>query len=304
MRLLSDAGINRREFLKKTALAGGVGMVNGAFAASGRSVSIIRAPGDPVAASAPVEWAVREVEQSLRARGVAVLFHQSIDQAAADDLCIAVSGAAAGRATALLETSGVSAPTAPESLTIAPGKAAGRPLLLACGADARGLVYALMEIADRVNYADDPFEALEVRAPIMERPAERVGDEEGGTDGEQAGEGEVAGAEGARELRLANTESDEGDELEDEAGAVENEVNGDEPLEGQIESERPAQPAKEHADPGNTAAVAALEDARQHAVGSHGDGQARVAHHERVEHSHAADDSAGHDGHVRGWDRR
>ncbi len=174
MRLLSDAGINRREFLKKTALAGGVGMVNGAFAASGRSVSIIRAPGDPVAASAPVEWAVREVEQSLRARGVAVLFHQSIDQAAADDLCIAVSGAAAGRATALLETSGVSAPTAPESLTIAPGKAAGRPLLLACGADARGLVYALMEIADRVNYADDPFEALEVRAPIMERPANLV----------------------------------------------------------------------------------------------------------------------------------
>jgi hypothetical protein len=145
-------------------------MVTGAFAASGRSVSIIRPPGDPVAAAAPVEWAVQELKHSLTARGVAVLFQQSIDQAAAGDLCIAVSGAAAGQATAFLEKLGVPAPTAPESLALVSAKAAGRPVLLTCGAEDRGLVYALLELADRVNYADDPFEALAVRAPITERP--------------------------------------------------------------------------------------------------------------------------------------
>ena len=174
MRLLSEAWINRREFLKKTALAGGAGMVNGAFAASGRSVSIIRTPSDPVAAPAPVEWAVQELKRSLAARGVAVLFHQSIEQAAAGDLCILVSGAAAGQAPEILEKSGVRAATAPESLALVSGKAAGQPLLLASGADARGLVYALLEFADRVNYADDPFEALEVPTPIIERPANVV----------------------------------------------------------------------------------------------------------------------------------
>jgi hypothetical protein len=43
-----------------------------------------------VAAAAPVEWAVREVERSLKAHGVAVLFHQSIEEAAVGDLCIAL----------------------------------------------------------------------------------------------------------------------------------------------------------------------------------------------------------------------
>jgi hypothetical protein len=174
MRLLSEAGINRREFLKKTALAGGAGMVNGALAASGRSGSIIRHASDSVAAAAPVEWAVQELKQSLMAHGVQVQFHQSIEQAAAGDFCIVVSGAGARQALEFLEKSGVRAPTAPESLALVSGKAAGRPLLLACGADARGLVYGLLELADRVNYAVDPFEALAVRAPIVERPANVV----------------------------------------------------------------------------------------------------------------------------------
>ena len=89
-----------------------------------------------------------------------------------------------------------------------------------------------------------------------------------------------------------------------QADAVENQVDGDEALEGQIERQRPGQPANEHADPGNAAAIAALEDARQHAIGGHGDGQARVAHHERVEHADAADDAAGNDGHRRAAGRR
>ena len=47
------------------------------------------------------------------------------------------------------------------------------------------------------------------------RGVERVGDEHGGADAEQAGEGEVAGAEGPRKLRLAEAQSDERDELQD-----------------------------------------------------------------------------------------
>ena len=132
---------------------------------------------------------------------------------------------------------------------------------------------------------------------FVARGVERVGDEEGGANGERACESEVAGAKGPRKLRLAQTENDEGDELQDEAGAVENQVDGDELLKGQAESERPGETTKEHADPGSSAAIAALKDARQHAIAGHGDGQAGVAHHERVEHADAADDSAGNDGH-------
>jgi hypothetical protein len=167
------ASINRREFLQATAMAGGAGVFRGAWAASGRSVAIVRLPGDAVAAAAPVEWAVEELRQALAARQVAVGIHPSLERAAAGDFCILASGATTGQAREILEKSGVTAPTAAESLALL-APPAGRPQILACGADARGLVYALLELADRVNYSDDPFAALAVRTPITERPANAV----------------------------------------------------------------------------------------------------------------------------------
>ena len=97
------------------------------------------------------------------------------------------------------------------------------------------------------------------------------------TDGEQAGDPEAAGAEGTRELRLAQAQEDKCEELQDQAGAIENQVNGDEALEGELEGERPTYSADKHADPGHSATVAAQEGARQKAVAGHGDGQACVA---------------------------
>ncbi|MGH8694609.1 MAG: hypothetical protein ACREVM_10330 [Burkholderiales bacterium] len=46
------------------------------------------------------------------------------------------------------------------------GKAGGRPVLLACGSDVRGLVYAVLELAD--------LPALDIRSPMVERPANAV----------------------------------------------------------------------------------------------------------------------------------
>jgi hypothetical protein len=65
-------------------------------------------------------------------------------------------------------------PDSPESLGLASGKASGRPVLLACGSDARGLVYAVLELADRVDHATEPSAALQVRRAIVEQPANKV----------------------------------------------------------------------------------------------------------------------------------
>ena len=43
------------------------------------------------------------------------------------------------------------------------GRVNQRPLLLASGSDAHGLAYALLELADRATYADQPLEALDFR---------------------------------------------------------------------------------------------------------------------------------------------
>jgi len=65
-------------------------------------------------------------------------------------------------------------PTSPESLGLASDKASGRPVLLACGSDIRGLVYAVLELADRVDHAAEPVAAFRVRRAIVERPANAV----------------------------------------------------------------------------------------------------------------------------------
>lgn len=44
-------------------------------------------------------------------------------------------------------------------------------MLLTCASDVRGLVYALLELADRVNHAEGTAAALDVRKPLVETPA-------------------------------------------------------------------------------------------------------------------------------------
>src|SRR5262249_40920766 len=88
--------------------------------------------------------------------------------------CVVASGAPAPLARAILANRAGAAPAGPEALALVEGTANNRPVLLACGVDARGLVHALLELADRVVYADQPLPALNVPRPVSERPANRV----------------------------------------------------------------------------------------------------------------------------------
>jgi len=45
---------------------------------------------------------------------------------------------------------------------------------LICGNDSRGLVYALLELADRSHYSSLPFSSFEVSSPVVEQPANKV----------------------------------------------------------------------------------------------------------------------------------
>ena len=152
---LSD--FSRRRFLKALGPAA-------ALSAAGRGVSIAIDPADAVASSGPVRWAAGELEAALAARGVAVRNCERASQAGPGDLCVVAAGAGSSAA------AGVRVAEVPEALALAPGKGS----LIACGRDARGLVYALLELADRAQYAADPMAALALPKPIAERPANTV----------------------------------------------------------------------------------------------------------------------------------
>ncbi len=149
--------LHRRDFLKRTGLSIGAVPALEQRRASG-SVALVLDPSDPLASAAPVEWATYELERALTEAGIAVRRHGSIKEASASDFCIAAH----------------SIEGAPESVALAQTSQDGRPILAARGSDVRGLVYALLELADRVQHAADPLAALQVTKPATERPANKI----------------------------------------------------------------------------------------------------------------------------------
>jgi cyclophilin family peptidyl-prolyl cis-trans isomerase len=165
------SSLDRRDFLKGLVIAG----APGAFAQSGgMHVSLVLDPADPVAASAAAKWAVNELRHALTEHGVSVSQYEALEKTPAKDVCVVAAGGGSRFATAGLRAAGVSMPNAPESLALLPARDATRSVVLACGSDPRGLVYALLELADRVRHSADPMTAIPVKQALAEQPANSV----------------------------------------------------------------------------------------------------------------------------------
>ena len=172
MQLREVGDLNRRQFLRRTGSAAAFGAAGGA--AGERGVSIVVDARDAIASAAPAQWAANELRAALAARGIAVTMRDQVARAASGDLCILAAGSGSTLGGEVLKSAGATVSPASEALGLAQGTSAGRPVLLACGGDVRGLVYALLELADRVQHAADPLLALAIRKPIVERPANAI----------------------------------------------------------------------------------------------------------------------------------
>jgi hypothetical protein len=164
-------GVSRRHFVKVAGITA-IGVSSFGFSyimASG--VTIIADPSDPIAGSPPSKWAIKELEESLTSKRISVFKCEKLAQAKAGDLFIQVAGLASSVAGQLLKAGKINIPAVPEALGLVPVKFDGKQVLLACGNDTRGLVYALLDLTDRVQNSDSPLESLNIQKPIVEKPA-------------------------------------------------------------------------------------------------------------------------------------
>ena len=122
-------------------------------AAASATVALVVSPDDRVAAAPPVRWAVGALRQALEGRGVAVTMATAVDAAPAESLPVLLAGLETPAVAAIADRAGVRPAREAESLAILPGERQGRPVLVAAGHDARGLMYAALELADRVEHA-------------------------------------------------------------------------------------------------------------------------------------------------------
>ncbi|MCZ6793831.1 MAG: twin-arginine translocation signal domain-containing protein [Planctomycetota bacterium] len=170
----------RRDFIKKT--IGAAAAVSGAAILAprvhgrrdDRKVTLVLEPDDATVKEPPVRWAVARLEESLGARGVRVDRQSSLAGASPEATCVLVAGPSSRSARRLLEGTGLSVPDAPEALGLVRGRVGERRVLLAQGSDARGLVYGLLELEDRVAHSPDAVGELERPDRIVEQPANPV----------------------------------------------------------------------------------------------------------------------------------
>lgn len=139
-----------------------------------RKLCIIQSPDDNIASQPPISWAIGELETSLKEHDVSTRIYENINQAKQGEVCVVVAGRESPMAEAICNSAGVSIPDNPESLGIIPGKLDGRKVLLLCGRDIRGLVYAIAELADRVIYSDDLKSVFAFDLSEIEQPANAI----------------------------------------------------------------------------------------------------------------------------------
>ena len=167
-------GINRRRFVKIAGISAlGVSSL-GQFNFKTKGVSLVLDPADITAGSLPSQWAAQELEKSLTSGGIDVHRCDQLAQARSGDFHIVVAGTDSSIARQLLKDAKTNIPTVNEALGLVPVISGDKQVLLACGYDVRGLVYALLELVDRVQYSDQPFGSLTIHKPIIERPANAV----------------------------------------------------------------------------------------------------------------------------------
>lgn len=136
------------------------------------TVAIVRDQDDRVAMSPPAQWATGQLADALTGRGIQVRQVSPAEAERDHPLRIVLAGVDAPIARGILHEARAQAPMQPEGLTLVSLASGG---VLAAGTDPRGLVYAALELADRVSLAaTDPLSALHLDRPIVQQPANTI----------------------------------------------------------------------------------------------------------------------------------
>lgn len=129
----------------------------GTLPAAGRSVALITDP--PM--SGPAIYGETVLKQALQDAG-----HEVLRSGPADYYILAGLANHAGPAARMVRASNAPLPREPEALTIQLFEMKGSPAVILCGADDRGLMYALLDTADRIGWSQDtanPFPFAHIR---------------------------------------------------------------------------------------------------------------------------------------------
>src|SRR5262245_62165997 len=107
---------------------------------------------------------------ALRAKGVTIEQAENLESSHGETVIVAGQARSSGVASALHKSLGIAPSGGAEALLIRQVKWKGKTVYLVSGADDRGLMYALLDVADRVSWASDPNNPLGEVRDAAEKP--------------------------------------------------------------------------------------------------------------------------------------
>ncbi|MHC4742261.1 MAG: hypothetical protein ACYS8Z_10130, partial [Planctomycetota bacterium] len=113
---------------------------------------------------------LRKVKAALKAKGVSFEEVASPRDATGDFAIVLGLADGGGAVTRLHDRRNIPKPVEPESLVIRRGVRRGTEGVLVSGADDRGLMYALLDVADRIGWAEDAAKPLSEVRDAEEKP--------------------------------------------------------------------------------------------------------------------------------------
>ncbi|QHN03278.1 hypothetical protein FTO74_07790 [Granulicella sp. WH15] len=165
--------MQRREFLKLAGAAAAAGVSKSALAAPSKNIIVLVDSTDTTATSAPVKWAVSKFQQALSSKGATCSIASDIAAVPGSASLVVVVAGDQSSAVKSFPTS--AAPlNAPESLRLTPGKIGSTPAIWISAIDARGFIYGVLELAERVQFSQDETLGLNLTTPIVETTANKV----------------------------------------------------------------------------------------------------------------------------------
>jgi hypothetical protein len=111
----------------------------------------------------PALHGLKKLEQALQSKGFVVEQTDELLSVNADYLILAGVSANEGSAERMIRVGNVTMPDEAEALFVQKTEIHGRPALVLCGSDEVGLMYAALDVADRISWSDvngDPFQHI------------------------------------------------------------------------------------------------------------------------------------------------
>ncbi|MDE3187391.1 MAG: twin-arginine translocation signal domain-containing protein [Acidobacteriota bacterium] len=171
MKAVAGPALPRRDFLKLAGAAGVCGLSPGPFASGTGRVSLVVDPANAAASSGPARKAAAQLQRALADKAVPCEIVRSVSEAAGASFCVLVAAAGSQLASGFPARAPLKSA---ESLQLAPGHVAGISAVLVSANDVRGFVYGLLELAERVQFGQNPLSALHFTHIVEEKPANEL----------------------------------------------------------------------------------------------------------------------------------